>query len=86
MQVWCLLALENVVGDDADIGEMSSVLGSKPLLFNGVSRVRRPRLYWSNVMLEGHESYSRAHYELYDKVMFETETEPLELIPDEGWH
>ena len=88
MKVWCLLFLENVVGDDEDIQEMSQVLGSKPILVcsSNLSRVRRPRLYWANVTVEDHDSFTKAHYPLYDEVIFEEKPEPLEKIPDEGWH
>ena len=88
MNIWCFLGLENVLGDDADIQEMNAVLGTKPLLVcaSGLSRVRRPRLYWSNVTLEDHGSFTRAHHDLYDEVIFEEEPEPLSLVPDEGWH
>eukprot|EP00435_Cladocopium_sp_Y103_P048232 s510_g14.t1 len=88
MKVWCIQMLENVLGDDQDVDEMSSNLGAKPVLAcsSGLSRVRRPRLYWSNVVLEDHESYTRAHYDLFDEIIFEEEPEPMEKIPDEGWH
>ena len=88
MQIWSLLALENVLGDDEDVAEMTGVLGSKPVLAcaSGLSRVRRPRLYWSNIRIEDHGSYTRAHYGLYDELIFEETPEPMELIPDAGWH
>eukprot|EP00435_Cladocopium_sp_Y103_P035992 s493_g9.t1 len=88
MKVTCVQMLENVLGDDEDVEEMSSELGTKPILCcsSGLSRVRRPRLYWSNVELEEHCSYSRAHYPLYDEVIFEEATEPLEKVADRGWH
>ena len=84
MQIWSLLALENVLGDDEDVTEMTGVLGSKPVLAcsSGLSRVRRPRLYWSNIRIEDHGSYTRAHYGLYDELIFEEAPEPMEA----GWH
>ena len=87
MRVWCLLMLENVVGDDEDIEEMTGTLGSKPLLVcsSGLSRVRRPRLYWSNVALEDHGSFTREHFGLYDAVVFEEHSEPIGKVADEGW-
>lgn len=47
MRVWSISFLENVVGDDADIKEMSEELGDIPLKVcsSGLSRVRRPRLH-----------------------------------------
>eukprot|EP00435_Cladocopium_sp_Y103_P065934 s1385_g28.t1 len=88
MKVTCVQMLENVLGDDEDVQEMSSELGTKPILCcsSGLSRVRRPRLYWSNVELEEHCSYTRAHFPLYDEVIFEEATEPLEKVADKGWH
>eukprot|EP00435_Cladocopium_sp_Y103_P061594 s1327_g23.t1 len=88
MKITCVQMLENVLGDDEDVAEMSTELGTKPILCcaSGVSGVRRPRLYWSNVELEEHSSYTRAHYPLYDEVIFEEKTEPLEKVADPGWH
>lgn len=56
-QVWTARVLENVIGDDEDISEMSDELGVQPsrVCAGGVSRVRRPRLSWSNVGLQQHE-------------------------------
>ena len=70
MKIWCIQVLGNVLGDDKDIKEMSWVLGARPLLAcaSGVSRVRRPRLYWSNAGIEDH-GFSRSHYELYDEIV-----------------
>lgn len=87
MGVWCIQMLENVLGDEADIKEMNEVLGVKPVLMcaSGVSRVRRPRLYWSNVEVTDHPSFTRAHYELFDEVIFEEKVEPLEKVCDPGW-
>lgn len=47
MRVWSISFLENVVGDDVDIKEMSEELGDIPLKVcsSGLSRVRRPRLH-----------------------------------------
>ena len=88
MDIWCVQMLENVLGDDGDIETMSETLGAKPILAcsSGLSRVRRPRLYWSNVKLEDHQSFTRAHFELYDEVIFEESPEPLEKVADAGWH
>ena len=88
MKVWSIQLLENVLGDDKDIEEMSSVLGVRPILAcaSGLSRVRRPRLYWCNVRLEDHSSYSQSHFDLYDEIVFEEDPEPIEKVADEGWH
>ena len=87
MEVWNLNFLENVVGDEADVEEMTEELGAPPLRVcsSGLSRVRRPRLYWSNADLEDHSSYTRAHYALWDELCFEEELEPMEFFCDEGW-
>ena len=72
---------EMEVGDDADVEEMSEELGAPPIrvCLSGLSRVRRPWLYWSNADLEYHESYTRAHYALWDELCFEEQLEPMEL-------
>eukprot|EP00435_Cladocopium_sp_Y103_P043342 s1615_g12.t1 len=87
LQVWNIDFVENVVGDGDDVREMSEELGSRPLRVcsSGLSWVRRPRLYWSNVELEDHESFTRGHYPLWDELEFEEELEPLGPIADEGW-
>ena len=48
MKVWDLRFVENVVGDDEDIKTMSEALKRRPVMVcsSGLSRVRRPRLFW----------------------------------------
>ena len=74
--------VENVVGDEEDIREMSQQLGCRPVhVCSGcLSWVRRPRLYWSNVALD-----QLNHHELYDVLEFNEELEPLGSVCDEGW-
>ena len=80
--------VENVVGDDRDIEEMSDVLGRKPLYMcpSSFSRVRRPRLFWTNVDVEDHESFSREFHRLYDVIGFSGPLEDLEVVLEKGWH
>eukprot|EP00435_Cladocopium_sp_Y103_P045195 s780_g12.t3 len=87
MGVWVIQLVENVVGDDEDVKEMSEELGGRPLLAcsSGLSRVRWPRLYWSNIELEDHESFTRGYHSLWDEVVFEEEVGPMEMIPEKGW-
>eukprot|EP00438_Fugacium_kawagutii_P032030 Skav203167 [mRNA] locus=scaffold371:249779:253293:+ [translate_table: standard] len=87
MQIWYLNFVENVVADEADVAEMSRCLGVKPLkaCSSHHSRVRRPRLFWANLKMLDHPSYTRWVSDQYDEVVFEGPTEPIELIADEGW-
>eukprot|EP00435_Cladocopium_sp_Y103_P034012 s218_g8.t1 len=87
MKVWVIGMVENVVGDEKDIEEMSQELGARPVLAcaSALSRVRRPRLYWCNVHLEDHPSYTWAEHKLYGEVIFQEEMEPLEKVCDDGW-
>lgn len=87
MEIWFLGMLENVVGEEEDITEMSRVLEARPIKVwsSGLSWVRRPRLYWASAELEDHPSFTRGHHELYEEVVFEEGPEPLEHVPDEGW-
>ena len=87
MEICFLGMLENVVGDEEDITEMSRVLEARPIKVcsSGLSWVRRPRLYWASTELEDHPSFTRGHHELYEEVVFEEGPEPLEHVPDEGW-
>ena len=52
---------------------------------SGLSWVRRPRLYCSNVGLEDRPSFQRSHHQLYEVIDFSEELEPLNLVCDEGW-
>ena len=49
--LWFWGLVENVVGDEKDVKEMTDELGWDPLLVEAgyISRARRPRLYWSSV-------------------------------------
>ena len=79
--------VENVVGDEEDIREMSQQLGCRPVhVCSGcLSWVLRPRLSWSNVALDDHASYQLNHHERYDALEFNEELEPLRSECDEGW-
>ena len=79
--------VENVVGDDRDITEMSDVLGRKPFYMcpSSFSRVRRPRLFWTNVDVEDHESFTREYHPLYDVIEFNGPLEDLEVVLEPGW-
>ena len=86
-KIWSLRFVENVVGDAEDIKEMSEALDQRPIMMcpSGLSRVRRPRLFWCNIDLEDHGSFSRCGHQLYDEVEFEEAVEPLGKIPMKGW-
>eukprot|EP00438_Fugacium_kawagutii_P000873 Skav218505 [mRNA] locus=scaffold1564:7454:12902:+ [translate_table: standard] len=87
LQVWNLSFVENVVPDKKDLAEMSRRLRIRPVkaCSSGISRVRRPRLFWSNIKLLDHESFTRWNHDDYDEVVFDEKLEPLELVPDSGW-
>eukprot|EP00438_Fugacium_kawagutii_P004912 Skav217251 [mRNA] locus=scaffold47:369148:372975:- [translate_table: standard] len=87
MKLWTLRFVENVLADPEDIEEMSRALQQRPVLVcsSGLSRVRRPRLFWANVELDDHPSFQRRSHKLYDEVVFEEATEPLEKVGDAGW-
>eukprot|EP00438_Fugacium_kawagutii_P027179 Skav234838 [mRNA] locus=scaffold1428:135350:140785:- [translate_table: standard] len=86
--LWCLTFVENVEGDDADIKEMSDELGLRPIkcCASGLSRVRRPRLFWCNIAMEDHECYTMKWHKLYHEVVFDERPEPLVHVPDPGWN
>ena len=79
MGVKAVQFVENVVGDDADIEEMSAVLGRRPFHMcpSSFLRVRRPRLFWTNVDVEDHESVQRERHRLYDSLQFAGPLEDL---------
>eukprot|EP00438_Fugacium_kawagutii_P033332 Skav210467 [mRNA] locus=scaffold1443:165052:167511:- [translate_table: standard] len=83
MQVWHLELVENVVGDEADVQQMTEQLGWKPIrsCASGVSRVRRPRLFWCS----DHPCFTRVVGPAYDEVIFEEKPEPMEKVADKGW-
>ncbi|CAJ1461453.1 unnamed protein product [Effrenium voratum] len=87
MKIWDVQFVENVVGDDEDISEMSGELNRRPIYCcaSGLSRVRRPRLYWCNVEMGDHESFGRGHTALYDIIEFNEKREPLDDVIDAGW-
>ena len=86
MRVWCVMMVENAVGDDEGIKEMSQQLGCRPLYMcaSGMSWARRPRLGWSNVGIDDHPSYQLNHHECYDVLEFNEELEPLNSVCDTG--
>eukprot|EP00438_Fugacium_kawagutii_P025913 Skav228850 [mRNA] locus=scaffold4472:10940:11752:+ [translate_table: standard] len=65
----------------------SSCLGVRPVkaCSSHISRVRRPRLFWANLKLADHESFTRWGGDHYDEVVLDGALEPLELVPDAGW-
>eukprot|EP00438_Fugacium_kawagutii_P006902 Skav221026 [mRNA] locus=scaffold576:100629:103533:- [translate_table: standard] len=69
MQVWHLELVENVVGDEADVQQMTKQLGWKPIrsCASGLSRVRRPRLFWCSESLEDHPCFTRVVGPAYDE-------------------
>eukprot|EP00438_Fugacium_kawagutii_P012525 Skav208185 [mRNA] locus=scaffold2530:386691:389727:+ [translate_table: standard] len=89
MGIWSLRFVENVEGDEADIREMSRVMQQRPvkLCSSGLSRVRRPRLFWCSRQVEDRPSFEQVGHELYDELIFSEKTEPLEAVfgPDHVW-
>ncbi|CAJ1387202.1 unnamed protein product [Effrenium voratum] len=85
MHMWCLSFVENVVVDDEDVAAMIEALGWTPILAcsRHLSWVRRPRLYWCPVKLRPRVGVS---FRSLVEVVMESETEPLELVLDKGWH
>ena len=85
--VWTIRFCENVIGDLQDVEEMSRELAMDPteVCASCISRVRRPRLYWSSSGVDDHPSFQREAGEVCDKLVFEGEVEPLQLVWDEGW-
>eukprot|EP00435_Cladocopium_sp_Y103_P069810 s1270_g34.t1 len=69
-----------------DVERMMRSVPGLTLVIAGGGSPCQGLLYWSNVELEEHNSYTRAHYPLYDEVIFEEATEPLEKVADPGWH
>ena len=47
--------------------------------------MRRPRLYWCDVELQGHPSYEWREHHSYDELIFAEEAEPIESTPNKGW-
>lgn len=85
--MWCFTLLENVVGDDEDIREMSKELGQRPYLVDSkwVSRSRRPRLFWMNKPLLEVEDAVEINHELYDEIRYQTrEREQMDMVLDRG--
>lgn len=88
MGIWRLNFVENVVADSNDVKTTCrEALGIRPIkcCSSHLSRVRRPRLFWSSVKIRDHPCYSTAQRDLYDEVIFEAPVEPMESIPDKGW-
>lgn len=58
MGIWSIRFSENVIGDDEDVGRMNQELKMDPVMVcaSDVSRVRRPRLYWSSTGTDDHGS------------------------------
>lgn len=88
MHMWCLSFVENVVADDEDVAAMTEALGWTPILAcsRHLSWVRRPRLYWCPVKLRPRVGVSFRSSGSLVEVVMESETEPLELVLDKGWH
>eukprot|EP00438_Fugacium_kawagutii_P017412 Skav229251 [mRNA] locus=scaffold2154:301110:302876:+ [translate_table: standard] len=86
-EMWCLKFLENVVADPADIKTMSSELEMRPVLVDaeGVSRAKRPRLFWLSTQLIQHEEVEVQEKTDYDVMIYSGETEEMQYILDDGW-
>ena len=87
MGIWSIRFCENVIGDDEDVGRMSQELEMDPVMIcaSDVSRVRRPRLYWSSTGTDDHGSFSREFYGSIERLRLEGDLEPLDKVCDEGW-
>ena len=87
MGIWALRFCENVVGDEEDVAKMSEELDMEAVevCASDISRVRRPRLYWSGCGLDDHGSFRREAGERAEVVRLLGDKEPLEAIPDPGW-
>lgn len=87
--IWSLRFCENVVGDEADVEEMSRSLQMHPVevCASNLSWVRRPRLYWGSVEIEDDGSFIREDGPVADRLVFEEERERLGSIlePGFGW-
>ena len=83
--VWHVKFLENVVGDVADIQEMSWHLNMRPVMVESgnISRVKRPRLYWMSVSPEGGPAAVWKVTDWFDHLSLETELEPLSVFLQE---
>eukprot|EP00438_Fugacium_kawagutii_P020958 Skav211849 [mRNA] locus=scaffold305:925833:932175:+ [translate_table: standard] len=87
LDLWCVNFVENVEADHKDVAEMTQALKVEPVkaCSSGVSRVRRPRFFWSNVKLRDHPGFSRVRHPSYDEIEFQAKLEPLERVADPGW-
>ena len=85
--IWNIRFCENVLGDDETIQEMSAQLYMNPLevCSSDISRVRRPRLYWSGVDLDDHPEFTREGGRHCECIRFEEEPEELSSFLEEGW-
>ena len=88
LNIWEIKFVENVVGDEEDIRAMSETLGRRPVLVcsSGVSRVRRPRLYWCDVELQGHPSYEWREHHSYDELIFAQKQSRSSPSPTKAGH
>ena len=87
LNIWTIRFCENVIGDLEDVEKMSQTLAMSPVevCASCVSRVRRPRLYWSSTGLDDHPSFQREAGPACDRIILEGPLEPLDLICDKGW-
>ena len=87
LDIWTIRFCENVIGDVVDVEEMTSNLEMEPVevCASCISRVRRPRLYWSSTGLDDHPSFQREAGLVCDRVILEGKLEPLEMICEKGW-
>ena len=87
LDIWTIRFCENVIGDVEDVEEMTSNLEMEPVevCASCISRVRRPRLYWSSTGLDDHPSFQREAGLVCDRVILEGKLEPLEMICAKGW-
>lgn len=87
MKIWSARFCENVVGDEADVEQMSKELDMDPVMVcaSDVSRVRRPRLYWASTGMDDHGSFTREYHGAVERLRFCGPVEPMEMVCDEGW-
>ena len=87
MQIWSIRFCENVVGDPEDVSRMSAELEMNPVMAcsSDISRVRRPRLFWSSSGVDDHGSFSREFHGEIERLKLEGPVEPLDLVVDVGW-
>ena len=87
LDIWTIRFCENVVGDPEDVEVMSKNLAMRPIevCSSCISRVRRPRLYWSSTGVDDHPSFQREAGSSCDRVILGGPLEPLQMVCEKGW-